>query len=72
MECEHGKLGHCQSCEVKMLNYVIEELEESLHIARVGRRDLINYVKQLEKEIKQLKEDVEFWEDLSESCECNN
>jgi DNA repair exonuclease SbcCD ATPase subunit len=25
----------------------IEELSDSLHIARVGRRDLINYVKQL-------------------------
>lgn len=31
---------------------MIEDIEESLHIARVGRRDLTNYVKQLKEEIE--------------------
>jgi hypothetical protein len=30
---------------------MIEDLDESLHIARVGRRDLIAYVKQLKEEL---------------------
>lgn len=38
---------------------IIESLEESLNIARVGRRDLTNYVKQLKKEIEGLEKKLE-------------
>lgn len=36
----------------------IEELFEGLHIARVGRRDLTNYVKELKEEIERLETEL--------------
>jgi hypothetical protein len=31
--CEHGRSFHCQSCEIKHLNHIIEELQEKLENA---------------------------------------
>lgn len=41
---------------IKKQQKEIEELDESLHVARIGRRDLVAYVKQLKKENELLSE----------------
>jgi predicted RNase H-like nuclease (RuvC/YqgF family) len=39
-ECEHGNTYHCQSCEIKQLNYVIEEMKAEVERLQAEKNDL--------------------------------